>query len=205
MISRLCIVLAAGSGLLFHSAISAQATTTPVYKACYAGDKTGTVYRIDDVMYPAPGGFPPSRRNASGCATAKDQAFIWNQTGPQGLQGAEGSVGATGLQGTKGDMGPAGPKGDVGPAGPQGTAGASGYQVIQEVYVEVAAGTTLNHGIYCPPGKVATGGGYRDEGGNLQVLWNTPIDGGPGWYWRIANPTGGSDAASLYVICVNVQ
>lgn len=205
------------------------------------------MYRVDDVAYPAPGGFPASRRNENGCATAKDHAFTWNQTGPQGPQGpvgaagpigptgaagaagpigatgaagpagTEGPIGATGAAGPAGEAGPQGTKGDAGLTGPQGpsgqqgtqgvqgvpgTAGVSGYQFIQNIYVAVAAGTTINHAIYCPNAKLATGGGYRDEGGNLKVPWNSPLDGGAGWFWRISAPTTGSGAASLYVICV---
>lgn len=265
MISRLRVALTAVAGLLCTSSLSGQATPAPVFKACYVGDRTGTVYRVDDVAYPAPGAFPASRRNENGCATAKDQAFTWNQTGPQGPQGPVGAagpigptgaagaagpigatgaagpagtegpiggtgaagpagtagpIGATGPAGPAGEAGPQGVKGDAGLTGPQGpsgqqgtqgvqgtpgTPGVSGYQFIQNIYVAVAAGTTINHAIYCPNAKLATGGGYRDEGGNLKVQWNSPLDGGAGWFWRISAPTTGSGAASLYVICVTAQ
>jgi hypothetical protein len=230
--------------LLGSTNLRAQTTPVPVYKACYAADKTGTVYRIDDPAYPAPGAFPASAKNASGCATSKDHPFVWNQvgpagpTGPQGAQGAQGDVGpvgpagpvgAAGTAGAVGPAGPVGPKGDpgdvgatgapgapglqgpagpAGPAGPQGTAGTpgvSGYQFIQQPYVGVPANSILNTGMYCPPGKRSTGGGWRDEGGSLKVLWDTPLDDGNGWYWRISNPTAGNGAVSLYVICITVQ
>lgn len=231
---------------LVRTTVQAQAPSVivPVYKACYAADKTGSVYRIDDPAYPAPGAFPVNTKIASGCATAKDKSFIWNQIGPEGPQGPQGdagavgaagpqgptgATGANGLNGADGSVGPAGPagsKGDpgeqgtpgapgtpgiqgpAGPAGPQGAAGTpgiSGYQFIQQPYVSVPAGSVLNTGMYCPPGKRSTGGGWRDEGGNLKVLWDTPLDDGNGWYWRVSNPTAGSGAISLYVICVTAQ
>src|SRR5687768_3960137 len=69
--------------------LAAQPSPVPVYKACYVGDRTGTVYRVDDPTggYPAPGGFPNSAKSANGCLGKNDQAFTWNQIGPQGPQG----------------------------------------------------------------------------------------------------------------------
>jgi hypothetical protein len=229
----------AAATMLLVGATSVRAQTAPQeYKACYAADKTGSVYRIDDPAYPAPGAYPASTKNASGCASAKDKSFLWNAVGPVGPQGAQGAVGPAGEAGPQGPAGPAGsngadgaigpagpqgpqgdpgapgtpgvagPAGSTGPAGPQGAAGTngvSGYQFIQQPYVGVGAGTTLNTGIYCPPGKRATGGGWRDEGGGLKVLWDTPIDGGDGWYWRVNNPGAGNGAISLYLICVTAE
>jgi hypothetical protein len=79
----------------------AQTEPSPVYKACYVGDKTGTVYRVDDPAngYPAPGAFPNSTRTETGCAAKRDQPFIWNQTGPQGLKGDTGAQGSPGEKG----------------------------------------------------------------------------------------------------------
>lgn len=100
----------------------AQTAQPPVYKGCYVGDKTGTVYRVDDPSngYPAAGGFPNSSKQSSGCASKNDQSFLWNQTGPQG------PIGPIGASGQKGDAGVAGPIGAPGPTGPQGSQGAAG-------------------------------------------------------------------------------
>lgn len=236
--TRYSSVVATAVALLLVTTSARAQTASQEYKACYAADRTGSVYRIDDPAYPAPGAFPANTKNASGCATAKDRSFLWNAMGPAGPQGPQGAVGLTGdagpqgpagpagsngvdgavgpagpqgpqgdpgVPGTPGVAGPAGPTGPAGPQGPAGTNGVSGYQFIQQPYVGVAAGTTLNTAMYCPPGKRATGGGWRDEGGSLKVLWDTPLDDGNGWYWRINNPAAGNGAVSLYVICVTVQ
>lgn len=60
------------------------------------------------------------------CFGPLEVPISWNQTGPQGLQGATGAQGAQGPAGATGAQGPAGPTGATGPAGPQGPAGTGG-------------------------------------------------------------------------------
>ena len=118
-------------------------------------------------------------------------------------QARQARLGPTGPQGPTGPTGAAGPAGAEGPAGP---AGVAGYLFVQQIYASFPPGVN-SHGIYCPSGKVATGGGYRIEGSEdgVTILWSTPIDGGPGWFWRVKNSTGGPQALSLYVICVTAS
>jgi hypothetical protein len=110
-----------------------------LYKACYVGDKTGTVYRVDDPAngFPSPGAYPVNSRNTTGCVTNKDQAFTWNAVGPIGPTGPAGPTGPKGDKGDKGDTGAQGPTGlqgaqgsagSTGAQGPQGEAGAPGPQ-----------------------------------------------------------------------------
>ncbi len=58
-----------------------------------------------------------------------EESLFWNQTGPQGEQGAvgpQGEQGAVGPQGEQGAVGPQGEQGAVGPQGEQGEQGAAG-------------------------------------------------------------------------------
>lgn len=160
-----------------------------VLSACYV-PKSGTLYRID-----APGA-PPS------CAKANHVAFSWNE---QGIQGPEGPVGPQGDSGPPGSPGTVGPAGEAGPVGPQGPSGVSGYQFIQSIFRPVPSGMST-HALDCPAGKRATGGGYRVESGHgfVRVLWDTPIDGGLGWFLRLANSDAQTFSVSLYVLCAAV-
>jgi hypothetical protein len=181
--------------------VEAQTAPPPVYKACYAGDKTGTVYRVDDPAngYPAPGAFPNSTRNENGCATRKDQAFIWNQTGPQGLTGETGAQGPVGEKGDKGDTGP------QGPAGPQGTPGVSGYEILRESGITIGPGAERVSQLDCPAGKFATGGGFIDEWRDLKLFRDAPhfTGTGGGWAWVVWNPTQANHIYSVLVVCVS--
>lgn len=120
--------------LCVSSTAVSQTPSPPVYRACYAGDKTGTVYRVNDATngYPAPGAFPVSAKTSTGCATKSDSSFVWNQTGPTGpkgetgLQGPKGEQGLAGAAGVAGPPGPTGLTGDAGLIGPQGQPGTAG-------------------------------------------------------------------------------
>ena len=127
-LSSRCCGLAMLTVIAFAATANAQTTPVPTYRACYVGDKTGTVYRVDDPANgnPAPGGFPLSSRYPSGCAGKNDQSFIWNQVGPQG---AKGDTGPQGLKGDQGAAGPAGAVGATGATGPQGPAGPVGPDI----------------------------------------------------------------------------
>ena len=138
--------------------------------------------------------------------------------GPQGAQGAVGPAGDAGPQGPAGPAGSNGADGAIGPAGPQGPQGDPGVPGTpgvagrrpdrpcrcarcrrheRRLRLSVHSATLrrrrgwhdAKHGdLLSAVGKRATGGGWRDEGGGLKVLWDTPIDGGDGWYWRVNNP-----------------
>jgi hypothetical protein len=62
----------------------------------------------------------------AGMKCAKNEKLlVFNQTGPQGPVGPQGSAGPAGPQGEPGPAGPAGPQGEPGPVGPAGPAGIS--------------------------------------------------------------------------------
>jgi len=183
------VVLSLAAGSAHIAPLAAQ--TNNIITACYpkplknGNPGSGQLYRLDKPAGTAPG--------APLACQAGDIEFNWNQQGP---------IGPVGPIGATGPVGPEGPTGPMGPAGPQGPSGVSGYQFVQEVVVGVPAGTLFNHALYCPQGKVATGGGWRDEGGALHLLWDTPIDGGLGWYFRVENPSPYNDSISMYVLCI---
>lgn len=128
-------VAGAGAGV----AVASGSSSGNVYTGCLRHyDGTIDHVRIDDA----------GRLHCGRHATA----ISWNQTGPQGPQGA---TGATGPQGPKGDTGAAGPQG---PAGPQGKPGATNV-TVQSSTVQVAFNEAVDHSVSCPAGSVATGGG----------------------------------------------
>ena len=206
-------VLAAAS-----TATQADAQTSVIITACYpkpaknGAPGSGVVYRINKPVGSAPGA-PAS------CSTG-DLEFSWAQVGPAGPTGPAGPEGATGSAGPEGPSGPqgtagvVGPQGATGPAGPQGAqgttgsqgpSGVSGYAFQQEIYVSTPPGLS-SKGMYCPDGKLVLSGGYRVEGNDPRVhmVWSTPIDGGPGWFWRILNETGGNTPISFYTLCASM-
>lgn len=160
----------------YYAPLAAQAN---IITACYPHPlRTGAPGSGQLYRLDKPAGSAPG---APAACQPRDIEFTWNQVGPTG------------------------PTGPAGPAGPQGASGVSGYEFISQVVVSVPAGTTLNNALSCPAGKVATGGGYRDEGEALHILWDTPIDGGTGWYFRVTNPSQFNDSFSMYVICVTAS
>ncbi len=66
--------------------------------------------------------------SAPGQCKSNEALIFWNQTGPQGPQGAQGPAGPQGAQGPPGPAGPQGAQGPPGPAGPQGAQGPTGPQ-----------------------------------------------------------------------------
>lgn len=83
----------------------------------------------------------------------------WNGVGPQGPQGPSG---------------PPGPQGEPGPQGPPGKL--TGVLRIQN-NSDFNSDFSKDVIIECPPGKVATGGGYNINGGgpNIVVRTNAPL------------------------------
>lgn len=84
-------------------------------------------------------------------------------TGPTGPTGPAGPQGVTGPAGVSGTAGPAGPTGEPGPTGPASsptvtvtTVTGESLSCLPQGYVCVFA--------QCPPGAMATGGGFGSEG-----------------------------------------
>jgi len=84
-----------------------------------------------------------------------ETAISWNQSGPQGPQGAKGTTGPQGAQGPQGAKGTTGPQGAQ---GPQGANGVLGYTVVTTPFT-VPPDTVYRRGIGCPAGDVPVGGG----------------------------------------------
>jgi hypothetical protein len=181
-------IIVAGIG----TAAPADAQTGSVITACYPKPAkngtpgSGVVYRINK-----PAGTAPA---APAVCSTGDIEFSWNEIGPAGPAGPQGPIGATG--GT-------GPTGANGPAGAPGAPGVSGYLFQSEAYVSTPTGLS-SKGMYCPQGKSVLSGGYRVEGNDpaVHIVWDTPIDGGPGWFWRILNESGSATPISFYTLCV---
>jgi Collagen triple helix repeat (20 copies) len=171
-------------------AVAQGATITACYpKPAKNGTPgSGVVYRINK-----PAGAAPSAPAA--CSTG-DIEFAWNEIGP---------IGPVGPTGAAGPQGAAGAAGSAGATGPQGPSGVSGYVFQQEIYVSMPVGLS-SKAMYCPGGKSVLSGGYRVEGVNpaVHIVWDTPIDGGPGWYWRIQNESGGDTPISFYTVCASL-
>ncbi|HET6576700.1 MAG TPA: hypothetical protein VFG66_00155 [Gemmatimonadales bacterium] len=186
--------------------VQANAQTPILITACYPKPAkngtpgSGVVYRINKPIGSAPGA-------PAACSTG-DLEFNWDQVGPAGPTGPAGPVGPAGPDGPSGPdgaTGATGPQGAQGTPGPQGPSGVSGYVFQSEAYVSIPAGLN-NKGMYCPAGKLVLSGGYRVEGNDPRVhmVWSTPIDGGPGWYWRILNESGGDTPISFYTLCASM-
>jgi hypothetical protein len=186
-----------GVVLLLAGAMQVEGQGTAPITACYPKPAkngtpgSGVVYRINK-----PAGSAPSAPSA--CSTG-DIEFAWDQVGPIGPAGPVGPTGAAGPQG------PAGAAGADGAPGPQGPSGVSGYVFQQEIYVSIPAGLS-SKAMYCPGGKSVLSGGYRVEGADpaVHIVWDTPIDGGPGWYWRIQNESAGATPVSFYTLCASL-
>jgi len=176
-----------GVVLLLAGAMQVEAQGTSI-TACYPKPAkngtpgSGVVYRINK-----PAGSAPSAPSA--CSTG-DIEFAWDQIGPIGPAGPVGPAGAAGANGAP---------------GPEGPSGVSGYVFQQDIYVSIPAGLS-SKAMYCPGGKSVLSGGYRVEGADpaVHIVWDTPIDGGPGWYWRIQNESGGATPVSFYTLCASL-
>jgi len=105
---RLLTILAAAS-ISFVLAVGVAVAAIPdgggVIHGCYSGQ--GSKAKGGAQLYILDTAFSP--------CTNGQTAVAWNQTGPQGPQGAQGEEGPQGVQG---EPGPQGVQGDQGPAGP---------------------------------------------------------------------------------------
>lgn len=191
-------VVAFGALSILAARAAAQDAEPPVYKACYVGDRSGTVYRVNDPAFPAPGAFPANPRHPQGCAGRRDVAFVWNQRGPQGPEGP---------------VGPAGPAGAQGPQGPQGPSGVSGYEIITggQVFINPRPagqlwGTTVME-TWCPTGKKVLGGGHLISQITPDFVINEdrPLTDGRGWRVMVLNySTSGAATLQVHVVCATM-
>ncbi|HET7236347.1 MAG TPA: hypothetical protein VFK59_07935 [Actinomycetota bacterium] len=126
----------------------------------------------------------------------------WNQTGPQGSQGA---------QGQPGPQGPPGADGERGPRGIQGSPGVLGfYTRTVNINKSLDDDQQTNGTAVCDTGDVATGGGFTSytagaSDAQAWVRYNRP-EGENAWYVEVDNFTGTSVAvyADVYVRCADV-
>lgn len=109
------------------------------------------------------------------CLSSPSQALVLC-VGPSGSLSAEsqcrpsatqinpvsaGLVGPTGPAGPVGPQGPTGSQGVAGPVGPSGPAGISEIEVVQREEIIPPRGSLEGLIVFCPTGKVATGGGAQ--------------------------------------------
>jgi hypothetical protein len=113
-------------------------------------------------------------------------ALNWNQTGPKGDPGPAGAIGPAGPKGDPGATGPAGATGAQGPkgdTGPQGRPGVSGYEVVRQdanlddPYCNPSTHCYFEFIVECPPGKVALGAGWYDNGAMNPTLPGNATEG----------------------------
>lgn len=150
-----------------------------VIHACYK--KSGSPVRIIDTTVES--------------CDVNEEALEWGVQGPPGPQGSQGP------------QGPQGPPGPTGPQGPQGPAGSiTGRMVVhEEKIVEQGDGLDVLTA-QCPPGKVATGGGYHvGEAGTNEVRGSVPLGptGAQGWLVRVGKDEDVDFPLDVYVVCVD--
>jgi hypothetical protein len=90
--------------------------------------------------------------DAGETCSAKETLVSWNERGPSGAAG------------------PPGPQGAAGPAGPVGPAGAANLEVVEASSGPRNSDTMKTASVFCPPGKLATGGGATFEGDDSTVF-----------------------------------
>ncbi|WP_433219889.1 hypothetical protein [Microtetraspora malaysiensis] len=125
-------------------------------------------------------------------------------TGPQGPKGQDGKDGAPGAKGEKGDRGPAGPQGKQGEQGPQGPKGdpGTGGSVKPTVVTERFdfGGQRDSKTVFCPTGKVATGGGFTIGIGSASgQIYESAPSGSTLNGWKIS---GKNAEGTAYAVCV---
>ncbi len=165
------------------------------------GDKGDTGATGDKGDPGAPGA--PGAKGDKGDPGAPGTPGAKGDKGDTGAPGAPGAKGDPGAPGAKGDTGPKGDKGDQGIQGIQGPAGMTGYQVV-------SASTTIDPGVaiigtlYCPGGKVPTGGGWSTTNNDYQVkvIGSGPTSDNLAWTGGMHNQGTTSDTLTLTVFCV---
>lgn len=122
-------------------------------------------------------------------------ALSWNQRGEPGEAGPPGP------------QGPEGPAGPQGPEGPPGPAGSVAGRIVVHAEKTVTSGEGLDVlTVECPPGKVATGGGYHvGEAGMNEVRGAVPLgsSGAQGWLVRVGKDEDVDFPLDVYAVCVD--
>ncbi|MDP3900781.1 MAG: hypothetical protein Q8Q38_00345 [bacterium] len=121
-----------------------------------------------------------------------ETAISWNQTGPQGLPGSDGTDGAPG------------------PAGPQGLPGPSGLSDFELVHAvsPLANSPFVAILLPCPAGKQIISGGFdimSSGGGVIEIVTSAPYSSG--WHVRArasANFQNGAWQLQAYALCASV-
>jgi hypothetical protein len=143
--------------------------TDHVFTGCYS-TKTGSL-RLIDVQA------------GQRCQSRTEAQVSWNQTGPQGVPGAQ---------------------------GPTGPAGVSGYQTIQQSYTVDPGVATYSATASCPSGTVVLGGGFSTDGSvaaqHLNVFSSAPYSNGVAQlFWVDArNDTASAIHLTVYATCASV-
>jgi hypothetical protein len=130
--------------------------------------------------------------------------------GPRGRRGDEGPRGPRGQKGARGSRGP---------AGKTGRSGVSGYEVVSQVFKDVAVpnsggqrGLSAVQTVQCPDGKRVVGGG-SDLGTNdgqsaaqrqVTLSLSGPNGNGSGWSVQLFNTSTAADASidlRIFAVC----
>jgi hypothetical protein len=108
------------------------------------------------------------------------------------------------LQGAGGPAGPIGPKGAMGPAGAAGPAGPTAVVQRYGSSVNVATNQIGTASASCNAGERATGGGFWQQGGEMQSSRPMPLGDGAtatGWQATLHNTTASTHAFGAYAMC----
>jgi hypothetical protein len=168
------VVIPAIVAILVVAAMSAysargQGENDVVYYACLTS-RTGQLYHV--------------RFNEQPRCQFGDQVISWNQTGPAGQ------------------------------VGEQGSPGMSGYEIQTIEWPTIGVDWLVFQTVDCPEGKVAVGGGVRIDHSNLsesrehRLIGSHPTDDGTGWRSGILNMSETTEelpSATWYAVCVNVE
>lgn len=182
---RIAVGLASAAGLLaIGAAVSNSNSTAKNYTGCL---KRGELIKV-----------AVGKKPMKPCGKAK--TVRWNAKGQPGAPGADGAPGA---------QGPAGSDGSQGPPGADGSDGVSGWQKMNAL-TAIAANGTATQAVWCPSGKVATGGGWGVDNALLNdviVRSSTPVEssGFHAWQATVDNTGSGTGNLYVYVFCANAN
>jgi hypothetical protein len=159
------------------AALATDGSTSSVYQGCL-GHGRGDLYNVK--LNPSS---PPS-------CQPHDTLISWNQTGPKGDTGPQGSQGDTGPQGAQGDTGPQGAQGDTGPQGPKGDTGATGQQGIKgDTGSAGMDGKTVLNGAGAPTTDQGTNGDFYIDT-SASAIYGPKTDAGWGNSSSLVGPQG---------------